>query len=58
MFNIASTHTLQIIERFQLEGTSGHQVQPPAQINAYKASCTYINIYLNKNTLVQVLSYV
>lgn len=48
MFNIASTHTLQIIERFQLEGTSGDQVQPPAQINAYKASCIYIYKYIPK----------
>lgn len=55
MFTIASIHNLLIIERFQLEGTSGdHQVQPPAQIKAYKAS--YIYIY--KNILVQVLSYV
>lgn len=55
MFNIASTHTLQIIERFQLEGTSGdHQVQPPAQTKAYKAC--YIHIYKNKSILVQVLS--
>lgn len=40
MFNIPSTHTLQTIERLQLEGTAGNQVQPPAQIKAYKASYT------------------
>lgn len=40
MFNIASTHTLQNIERLHLQGPSVDQVQTPAPLKAYKASYT------------------
>lgn len=48
MFNIASTHTLQNIERLHLQGPSGDQVQTPAPLKAYKAS--YTDIYFGSGS--------